>query len=1018
MRKFITLLICCFILSGSIVTADTRKMETLDRGLVAMQSGQGIYITWRLLGTEDYNTPFQLYRDGAQIATVSESTNYFDADGTLDSSYMIQAGQEVSGAVTPFTSQKNYFDLPLNRPENITVDGEIYCYTVGDASTGDLDGDGVYEIVLRWDIADSSYVGRTVYLDAYKFDGTQLWRIDLGQNISTSSSCPFTVYDFNGDGIAEVCTKTAPGSTDGTGRFVSEASSNAAIQATDNSVSYARNSFGYVMEGPEYYTVFDGRNGRAMDTVSYPVPRGTDAKNTLSSVWGDNYHHRCDKFNEAAVYLNGSTPSLVLWRGIYFGQKAVGTGRTGICALDLNEENRLVITGRFDTMPGAAGYTFKNEQYTGQGNHNMSVGDMDGDGKDEFVSGGLAMDHDLTPLWCSYRGHGDALHMGDYDPTHPGLEYFSVHESGDTTAYNGTPLDYGMTLYFAEDGTEIFHTGSNRDTGRGMMANMGCGGYYQLSGSSGIGTYSFNGSTFDKLSKENLDAVNFRIFWNGDLYDDFLDSDNPYSILTPVIYSYQQDGLTEIFRADDTTTVNGTKSNPCLQADLFGDWREEFAVPLEDQTALRIFTTDIPTAHRLYTLMHDSMYRSAISWQNASYNQPPHIGYYISETEDGYDQRSEKPDISCTRLSAPEISVTARPVPSAPPVPEPSYTPVPSYFTPVYQEDYENGYTEPAAGTTKWGWASPYHIDNLKMMSSGLFSEIGRYLHFNSSASAGSYRSASMKLPDTLENNAMGFLSFDIQMTNSTTAVNQFALLGSNATLPDRALYSGEDYILLFDQPTDSQNWILNDPAIESTSGSTGEMTKNYWSNRWAHVEAWLDFTKKEVQLNITNRSDGLEMYSGTVKMGAKVEKPESILLNCSRSGTGAIALDNISLYQVGEPPILPTPTALPSPAPSASPAEPVEVKNVSIEQQDALWIISLTLCNYTSNEVKTVLPAFYSGEQLTGVSPAQNLPPEAELPLSISISSGALPEKLKLFFWDSYNSMLPIFPAMTIDLL
>lgn len=1025
---FLFLFICCFSFFFSSPAAEAvRQLETLDRGLVAMRSGQGIYTSWRLLGTEDYNTSFNLYRDGIKIATITDSTNYFDPDGTLASSYSIQTEQSVSQTVVPLKSGKNYLDIPLNRPENITIDGKVYCYTAGDASAGDLDGDGQYEIVLRWDIPDASHVERTVYLDAYKLDGTQLWRIDLGPNISSASFCPFTVYDLNGDGIAEIGTKTAPGAKDGTGQFVSEASMDHSIQNIDNSLHYDRNSQGYVLEGPEYYTIFDGRNGMAMDTVFYPIPRGIDSKNTLSFVWGDNYHHRCDKFNESAVYLNGSTPSLVLWRGIYSGQKSIGTGRTGICALELNHENRLVVTKQFDTMPGAPGYASGNEQYIGQGNHNMSVGDMDGDGLDEFVSGALAMDHDLTPLWCSYRGHGDALHMGDYDPLHPGLEYFSVHESGGMTAHNGTVLDYGMTLYYAEDGTEIFHIGSNRDTGRGMMANMGAGGFYQIFGSSDIGTYTFNEPTFDKLSGDYSPALNFRIFWDGDLKDDFLNSDNPYSSLTPVIYSYQQNSLSERFRAKDTATINGTKSNPCLQADLFGDWREEFVVPLENQAALRIFTTDIPTPYKLYTLMHDSMYRCAVSWQNAAYNQPPHISYYISEENTDYDQRAKKPDISCVSLSAPEISATAQPVPSSPPVPTPNYTPVPSYFTPVYQENYEDGYTEEAVGTTKWGWTSPYRIDGLQTMVTGLFPEVNRYLHFHTKTTDGGYRSAFKELPDTLELDSTGFLSFDIQMANGTNNVNQFALLGNQAILPDRTLYSGEDYILLFDQPVDgNQNWILNDPTLPNTTVSTGEITQNYRNNDWAHVEAWLDFNQKEVRLEITNRSNGLQMYSGTVKMGNNAKAPGYLLLNCSRGGTGGISLDNIALYQVNDPPVLPTPTAIPTPTPTPPPTAspgisiPIEVKNVSTEQQNERVIINVTLYNHTSQDVKTVIPALYSEKQLilTRVSPDWKLPAETEISFSLSVPAVLCPKELKLFFWNSCIDMTPLFPAVAINLI
>ena len=420
-------------------------------------------------------------------------------------------------------------------------------------------------------------------------------------------------YDFDLDGKAELALKTAPGTKDGNGNYISEVSLISDIKNTDNTADYRHSEYGTadtggrVMSGDEYYTVFQGDTGEALDTVYYPHPRGT------VNEWGDNWGNRSERFLAAAAYLDGQVPSMVTWRGYY--------AKTTAAAYNLVNK-RLVQVADFDTDQG------DNSVYAGNGNHNLTVGDVDNDGKDEILCGSLALDNDFSVLWCSGRGHGDALHLADYDPIHKGMEYFSVHEehsgrviSGSTNGNDGNTIDGGMTLYDAATGEELFHVSASRDTGRGMMANTAYSdGYFEFWGS---GNYiSYGGTDIQSgMYTYTPSSTNFRIFWDGDLYDDLLDGKSSKNGNIEV-----KSNNTTLITMEGTAANNDTKNNPCLQADLFGDWREEVVARSSDNSSLLVYTTTIPTEHKLYTLMHDRAYRMQVACQNAGYNQPPHIG--------------------------------------------------------------------------------------------------------------------------------------------------------------------------------------------------------------------------------------------------------------------------------------------------------------------------------------------------------------------------------------------------------
>ena len=478
-----------------------------------------------------------IYKNGQFLATETYSTNYIDPNGTSSDTYQVApivngVEGEKCDSVAPFASGSNYFDIPVDRPKStltttttITTDEngnelpenqwhtetKVNEYTIGDTSCGDLDGDGEYELIVKWDCAsrDNSQAGLTgnVYLDAYKLNGKKLWRIDLGKNIRAGAHyTQFLVYDFDMDGKAEVACKTAPGSIDGAGKYVSETSSVEEIRnANDNTVSYV-NQNGYILDGNEYFTAFDGETGKTIDTIYYPIPR-LDYES-----WGDTNGNRCDRYVASVAWLDGQRPYAVYWRGYYMGRN--GRQRHGACGISL-ENGVLNPKYKFDTYSeDTDAYTPGNEKYVGEGNHNMTVADVDDDGNDEFISATLCYevnDEDkLMPKWYGGRQHGDALHIGKYDPTNNNFEYFSVHEHG----------DFGMTLMDAKTGEEAFHVSDSNDTGRGLIANTGMGGYYQMS--SNAGTYVAYGNNVFKKVNASM-GQNFRIFWDGDLYDEELD---------------------------------------------------------------------------------------------------------------------------------------------------------------------------------------------------------------------------------------------------------------------------------------------------------------------------------------------------------------------------------------------------------------------------------------------------------------------------------------------------------------
>ncbi|OZQ71990.1 rhamnogalacturonan lyase [Paenibacillus odorifer] len=575
---------------SSVSAAAARQAEKLNRGLVAVKVSSGVFVSWRLLGTEELSVSFNLYRNGTKVnvTPITDSTNYQDNAGTASSSYTVRAivdGIEQSDSPAANVWANNYLDVPIQIPAGgTTPDGVSYTYSANDASVGDLDGDGEYEIVLKWDPSnskDNSQSGYTgnVYLDAYKLNGTRLWRIDLGKNIRAGAHyTQFLVYDFNGDGKAEVVCKTADGTVDGVGVTIGNASAD------------YRNSSGYILTGPEYLSVFSGQTGKALSTIDYVPARGT------VSSWGDNYGNRVDRFLAGVAYLDGVHPSIIMARGYYT--------RTVVVAFDWNG-SALTRKWTFDSNSST------NAGTAGQGNHSLSVADVDNDGKDEIIYGALTIDNNGATLYNTGLGHGDALHVGDLNPNRPGLEVFKVMEN--------TSSPYGAAVWDAANGTVLWGVYTGKDTGRGMAADIDPNYPGEEVWAHGVGLYSITGT---KISS-TMPSVNFGIWWDGDLSRELLDGVkidkwNPAS-----------NSVTNLLTGASVASNNSTKATPSLQADLLGDWREEAIWRKSDNSALRIYTTTNITTNKIYTLMHDPVYRLSIAWQNTAYNQPPHTGFFL-----------------------------------------------------------------------------------------------------------------------------------------------------------------------------------------------------------------------------------------------------------------------------------------------------------------------------------------------------------------------------------------------------
>lgn len=597
-------------LAMSCVAMAQRTTDVLDRGLVALPSGSGNFVSWRIMGEEYYDVEYNLYRDGVKLNPVPlKVSNYTDTKGTAASKYQVApvvrgVEQEKCAEVTRWNN--GYLDIPMQPVINRNGQNVTSNYTLNDVSLADVNGDGISEFIVKRNSNTAKEYSTNKYdfhrLECYTITGKRLWYIDLGPNMISGPDEQYDIvgYDWDGDGKAEMLLRGADNMIihKADGETVEIGNMNFDSRNTLQSDA----NMAYTHTGNEFLLYLNGETAEPYVTMPYPLPRLEKGQTDLNAVWGDGYGHRSTKHYFAAPYLDGRRPSIFLGRGAYTIHK--------MCALDVNPEtHELTQRWRWDDPGGA---------WRGQGYHNFGIADVDLDGRDEIVFGSMVIDDNGKGLSTTGLGHGDAQHTGDLDPYRWGLEHFACNEDRPAMNYRNATTS---KIYYRLVGTG--------DDGRALCGNFtnsypGCVG---KSASSGV---------ISTVADKVLPGVpgfdlNFRIYWDGDLCEEILNS--PGTEKEAKIDKMVGNSVNRIFTSSGCKMNNWSKNNPGATGDIIGDWREEMVLRTSDNAKLRIYTTSTPTPHRIYTLWHDHQYRQAMVWQSMGYNQPPHLSYFLGELE-------------------------------------------------------------------------------------------------------------------------------------------------------------------------------------------------------------------------------------------------------------------------------------------------------------------------------------------------------------------------------------------------
>ncbi len=617
-----------------------RRFENLTRGLTAVPAENGTLVSWRFLGTDSGSLFYNLYCNGEKLNSEPiTTTNFFHTGAPAGAEYTlceVVDGKENGVETTAKAWDKNYIGFKVTERDG---------YNIDDGAVADLDGDGEYEILLRR-VPSMDVKTRTSYplIEAYRTDGTHMWTINIGPNEINEHDLNILAYDMNGDGKSEVIMRSFEGTEDGAGNIIGDTNNDGKTDySKDESNLAIFKDRQYVVSTPEFLSVYDGVTGAEMDRTEL-LP----SKEPLSE-WSYNYTDtgrltkRASHFLFGLAYLDGVTPSVVVVRGAWDQVRAAAWH------LENNKfkEDWQCVTPCVEDV---------NSIY-GACNHNLAVADIDFDGKDEILSGPMAIDHDGTQMYAvkaydnekkaQKLGHGDAFDTAKMDPDFNGYLTWACHES--------SPLMANIELHDARTGQIEWGYSKNKDTGRSRAADIDpTKKGFEVWGSTGMIPANINGenlaktwNTFpmrkaDGTSAEASLPMNFKVYWDGDLLSELLDGISIYK------YNWEDNAIDTLMTADGCASNCGTKAVPCASADLFGDWREEIVWKTADEKEIRIYSTSIPTSYKLNTLMHDSYYRASVAMQNNHYNQPPNVSYYLgAETKEipifeGYVEKNGK----------------------------------------------------------------------------------------------------------------------------------------------------------------------------------------------------------------------------------------------------------------------------------------------------------------------------------------------------------------------------------------
>lgn len=642
-------------------SAQTFQAEKLYRSPIAITTSSGNLVSWRTLPSDVANgISFRLSMELADGTTTQveiaqgQASTYLDTRKATAYTLEVFTAGTLTQIIEGIEPESPMRQVKLNRPAGGSTSTGSYTYTPNDCSVGDVDGDGEYEIIVKWDPSNSQdnsksdyKTGNTIF-DCYEITGLEvgkhLWRIDLGVNVRAGAHySPFLVYDFDGDGKAEFVVKTAPGSKDSQGNYVSAAGKTDDIRNIKSNTTDYRNSGGHILKGEEFLTIFSGETGQALQTVWYwPNHARKAAPGSASTTYswsGDSYGNRGHRYNACVAYLDGvdQRPSIVMQRGYYTQAYfwAVDWDGSNLQTRWLHEGTSAsawdVINANGTRLSSGSG-----KSSYGQGVHGISVADVDEDGCDEIIMGSTTIDHDGRLLCSTGFGHGDAIHVGKFIPGRPGYQIYMPHEE--------SGCKYGDDLHDAATGEILYRGYTEKDNGRGMAGDY----IYQFDAATGLDKYPgwemWSGAMSSPMNAITLEQIgkkpdtNFRIYWNGDLFDDSFDGrfDSGSNNCNPRIVSWTGTGSTTVTLSNlggKPQSCNYTKATPCLTADLYGDWREEVVCwDSSDAATLDIYTTNISTKYPVPSPMTDHNYRLGVVWQNSSYNQPPHLGYSLAET--------------------------------------------------------------------------------------------------------------------------------------------------------------------------------------------------------------------------------------------------------------------------------------------------------------------------------------------------------------------------------------------------